>query len=34
MIEKIKCPVCGNLVYPYDICDKCDWQNSNGLIRK
>ena len=30
MIKKIKCPVCGYDVEPYDICDRCNWQNSNG----
>ncbi|NOW84287.1 CPCC family cysteine-rich protein [Clostridium beijerinckii] len=24
----MKCPVCGEEVEPFDICDKCDWQNS------
>lgn len=30
MIKKIRCPVCGHDVEPYDICDECNWQNSNG----
>lgn len=29
----MKCPVCGNEVDPYDICDNCDWQN-NGPNEK
>lgn len=30
MIKKIECPVCGSKVEPYDICENCEWQNSNG----
>ena len=30
MIDKIRCPVCGYDVEPYDICENCEWQNSNG----
>lgn len=26
--EYIHCPVCGELVETYDICDKCHWQNT------
>lgn len=26
--EYVHCPVCGNLVGVYDICDKCNWQNT------
>ena len=29
-MDKIKCPVCGHDVEPYDICENCEWQNSNG----
>ncbi|WP_315169504.1 CPCC family cysteine-rich protein [Metaclostridioides mangenotii] len=29
----IKCPVCGNEVDMYDICDNCKWQN-NGPNEK
>ena len=28
--EQIECPICGADVDPYDICDNCEWQNSNG----
>ncbi|WP_080316564.1 CPCC family cysteine-rich protein [Clostridium botulinum] len=24
----MKCPVCGNEVEIFDICDNCNWQNS------
>ena len=24
--EHVNCPVCGNLVETYDICDVCHWQ--------
>ncbi len=24
----IKCPVCGEQVEKFDICDNCDWQNN------
>lgn len=24
----LNCPVCGNEVRDYDICDKCGWQNT------
>lgn len=27
-IEMISCPVCGNPVEPFDICEKCGYQNS------
>ena len=26
--EYVHCPVCGNLVETYDICDTCDRQNT------
>lgn len=26
--EYVYCPVCGNLVETYDICEKCGWQNT------
>lgn len=26
--EYVHCPVCGELVETYDICDKCHWQNT------
>lgn len=26
--EHVHCPVCGELVGVYDICDKCGWQNT------
>lgn len=26
--EHIYCPICGELVETYDICDKCGWQNT------
>lgn len=26
--EYIHCPVCGTLVETYDICSKCNWQNT------
>lgn len=28
MSLKINCPVCGNEVDKFDICDNCGWQNS------
>ena len=30
MIDKIRCPICGYDVEPYDICENCELQNSNG----
>lgn len=29
--EYVNCPVCGNLVETYDICDKCGWQNTGAI---
>ena len=26
--EHVHCPICGNLVETYDICDTCHWQNT------
>lgn len=26
--EYIQCPVCGELVGEYDICDTCGWENT------
>lgn len=26
----IKCPVCGQKVEVFDICEKCGWQNSGS----
>ena len=28
--EYIYCPVCGELVETYDICDRCHWQNTGS----
>ena len=38
-LEHVHCPVCGNLVETYDICDTCYWQNTgrfniNGVPNK
>ena len=30
-IEIIQCPVCGNLVEIYDVCENCNWENT-GFI--
>lgn len=27
-IEHVLCPVCGNITAVYDICEKCNWQNT------
>ena len=29
--EHVNCPVCGNLVETYDICDVCHWQNTGAF---
>lgn len=29
--EHIHCPVCGELVETYDICDTCHWQNTGPI---
>lgn len=29
--EYIHCPVCGDLVETYDICDNCHWQNTGKV---
>ena len=29
--EHVHCPVCGNLVETYDICDVCHWQNTGAF---
>ena len=28
--EYIHCPVCGELVETYDVCEKCHWQNTGA----
>ena len=28
--EYIHCPICGELVETYDICDRCHWQNTGS----
>lgn len=28
MVSEIDCPVCGNKVEVFDICDHCGWHNS------
>lgn len=30
---ELKCPVCGNIVDWFDVCQKCNWQN-NGPDEK
>lgn len=25
--DKMKCPVCGNIVETYDVCEVCNWEN-------
>lgn len=29
--DKMKCPVCGNIVETYDVCEVCNWENT-GFI--
>ena len=29
--EHVNCPVYGNLVETYDICDVCNWQNTGAF---
>lgn len=26
--DKMICPVCGNIVETYDVCDICNWENT------
>ena len=28
--EYIHCPICGELVETYDICDRCHWKNTGS----
>lgn len=30
---EINCPVCGEMVDSFDICDTCNWQNSGPKER-
>lgn len=30
----MRCPVCGEEVEQFDICDNCGWQNSGPLERE
>lgn len=29
--DKMHCPVCGNIVETYDVCEVCNWKNT-GFI--
>ncbi len=29
--DKMHCPVCGNIVETYDVCEVCNWENT-GFI--
>lgn len=29
--DKMKCPVCGNVVETYDVCEVCNWENTGHI---